>query len=68
MMEEERLDLIPYFRKNLQNTLLDIVFIVNKERMQHTTKLTKPDQLKKMLNKNPLLGDFVQGLGLEIDY
>ena len=68
MMEEERLDLIPYFRKNLKNTLLDIVFTINKDRMPQMTKLTKPDQLKKMVNKNPMLGDFVQGLGLEIDY
>ncbi|MFY8190593.1 MAG: DNA polymerase III subunit gamma/tau [Bacteroidia bacterium] len=68
MMEEERMDLIPYFRKQLQNTLLDIVFVINKDRIQHMTKLSKPDQLKKMVTKNPLLGDFVQGLGLEIDY
>jgi hypothetical protein len=68
MMEEERLELIPFFRKQLQNTLLDIVFTINKERIQHMAKLTKPDQLKKMVGKNPILGEFVQGLGLEIDY
>ncbi|MCG9881350.1 MAG: DNA polymerase III subunit gamma/tau, partial [Bacteroidia bacterium] len=68
MMEEERMDLIPHFRKELQNYELDILFTINKDRIQHVTKLTKPDQLKKLVSKNPMLGDFVQGLGLEIDY
>lgn len=68
MMEEERMDLIPHFRKELQNFELDILFTINKDRIQHVTKLTKPDQLKKLVGKNPIIGDFVQGLGLEIDY
>jgi hypothetical protein len=67
-MEDERMDLIPYMRKELQNFNFDLQFSINKDRIQHLSKISKPDQLKRMVDKNPILGDFVQGLGLEIDY
>ncbi|OYU96333.1 MAG: DNA polymerase III subunit gamma/tau [Bacteroidetes bacterium B1(2017)] len=67
-MDEERMDLIPFLRRQLQNYDLEIVFTVNKDRIVHLSKISKPDQLKRMVEKNPQLGDFVQGLGLEIDY
>ncbi|MDZ4666906.1 MAG: DNA polymerase III subunit gamma/tau [bacterium] len=68
IMEDERMDLIPYLRRELQNFAFDLQFAINKERVQHMSKVSKPDQLKRMIDKNPQLGDFVQGLGLEIDY
>jgi DNA polymerase-3 subunit gamma/tau len=68
IMEDERMDLIPYMRKELQNFNFDLQFSINKDRIQHLSKISKPDQLKRMVDKNPILGDFVQGLGLEIDY
>lgn len=68
IMEDERMDLIPYLRKELQNFNFDLQFSINKDRIQHLSKISKPDQLKRMVDKNPILGDFVQGLGLEIDY
>ena len=67
-MEEERMDIIPQIRKQLQNFELEIAFTINKERIQTITTISKSDQLKMMVDKNPQLGDFVQGLGLEIDY
>ncbi|MCF8253886.1 MAG: DNA polymerase III subunit gamma/tau [Bacteroidia bacterium] len=67
-MDEEWMEMLPFLRKQLQNTLLEVVFSVNKERVQTGTRVSKTDQLKQMVDKNPLLGDFVQGLGLEIDY
>jgi DNA polymerase-3 subunit gamma/tau len=67
-MEEERMEIIPQIRKQLQNFELEITFTINKERIQTMTSISKSDQLKKMVEKNPQLGDFVQGLGLEIDY
>jgi hypothetical protein len=67
-MEEERMDIIPQIRKQLQNFELEIAFTINKERIQTMTTISKSDQLKMMVDKNPQLGDFVQGLGLEIDY
>ncbi len=68
MMEEERMDLIPFMRKTLQNSDLELIFTINKDRIVHLSKVSKGDQLKRMVDKNPALGDFVQGLGLEIDY
>ncbi|MBC7384201.1 MAG: DNA polymerase III subunit gamma/tau [Bacteroidia bacterium] len=67
-VEEERRDMIPYFRKELKNTLFDLRIVVNTSLILHTKKVSKSDQLKIMIEKNPLLADFVQGLGLEIDY
>jgi len=67
-IEEERMEMIPMLRKQLQNFELDIVFTINKDRIVHLGKVSKSDQLKRMVEKNPNLGDFVQGLGLEIDY
>jgi DNA polymerase III subunit gamma/tau len=67
-MDEEWMEMLPYLRKQLQNTLLEVVFSINKERIQTGARVSKTDQLKQMVDKNPLLGDFVQGLGLEIDY
>ncbi|MBP7511089.1 MAG: DNA polymerase III subunit gamma/tau [Bacteroidia bacterium] len=68
IMEDERMEMIPYLRKELQNFAFDLQFSINKDRIQHLSKVSKPDQLKRMVEKNPILGDFVQGLGLEIDY
>lgn len=68
MMEEERMDLIPFMRKTLQNFDLELNFTINKDRIVHLSKVSKSDQLKRMIDKNSELGDFVQGLGLEIDY
>ncbi len=68
LLEEERLDMIPYFRKALKNNTFDLVVIINSSLIQHTKKISKSDQLKLMIAKNPVIGEFVQGLGLEIDY
>ena len=68
LLEEERTDMIPYFRKSLKNNFFDFNIIVNSSLIQLTQKISKSDQLKNMINKNPLLGEFVQVLGLEIDY
>ncbi|MDP1726749.1 MAG: DNA polymerase III subunit gamma/tau [Bacteroidota bacterium] len=68
LLEEERLDMIPYFRKALKNHAFDLVIVINSSLIQHTKKISKSDQLKMMIDKNPVMGEFVQGLGLEIDY
>lgn len=68
LLEEERLDMIPYFRKALKNNAFDLIVVINSSLIQHTQKISKSDQLKMMIDKNPVIGEFVQGLGLEIDY
>lgn len=68
LLEEDRLDLIPFFRSGLKNSNFDFKFFVNSDLIQQTKKVSKQDLLKIMSDKNPLVSDLVQGLGLEIEY
>lgn len=68
MMMEERLEFMPWFRKELGNTSFEINFPVNKSRIMAASKISKSDQLKRMIEKNPTLAEYIQTLGLEIDY
>jgi hypothetical protein len=52
----------------LKNANFELKFKVNKDRIVQLNKVSKADQLKMMIDKNPIIGEFVQGLGLEIDY
>jgi len=67
-INEERLNLIPFFRQKLKNMNIDFIFDVCKDTMEKTIELTKPEQLKQMIEQNPTLGTFVNKFGLEIDY
>ena len=68
LLEEERQEMIPFLRQTLKNQLFDFNITVNTSLIQQTQKVSKSDQLKIMIDKNPILGEFVQTLGLEIDY
>lgn len=68
MINEERLNFMPWFRTHLKNSNFELKFKVNKDRIAQVNKVSKADQLKMMIEKNPIIGEFVQGLGLEIDY
>jgi hypothetical protein len=68
MINEERLNFMPWFRAQLKNSNFELKFKVNKDRIVQVNKVSKADQLKMMIDKNPIIGEFVQGLGLEIDY
>ena len=68
LLEEQKLDMIPYFRSGLKNSSFDFNFIINTELIQQTKKVSKQDLLKIMAEKNPLVSELVQGLGLELEY
>lgn len=68
MINEERLDFMPWFRSKLKNTSFEIEFTVNKNRIVNLSRISKSDQLKKLIEKQPILAEYVQHLGLEIDY
>jgi len=68
MIQEERLEFMPWFRSKLKNSNLEIEFTINKDRIVNLGRISKGDQLKMMIEKQPILGEFVQSLGLEIDY
>ncbi len=68
LLEEQKLDMIPFFRSGLKNANFDFSFIINTELIQQTKKVSKQDLLKIMAEKNPLVSELVQGLGLELEY
>jgi len=68
MIQEERLEFMPWFRTKLKNSDFEIEFTINKDRIVNLGRISKGDQLKMMIEKQPILGEFVQSLGLEIDY
>ncbi|GAB1448857.1 hypothetical protein MASR2M44_18780 [Bacteroidota bacterium] len=68
LLDEEKLDIIPFFRSRLKNGSFDFVYLINSDLIQTTKKASKQDVLKLMNEKNPILADFVTQLGLEIEY
>ncbi len=68
LLEEQKLDMIPFFRSGLKNANFDFTFIINTDLIQQTKKVSKQDLLKIMVDKNPLVSELVQGLGLELEY
>jgi hypothetical protein len=68
LLEEEKLDMIPFFRRGLKNASFDFSLVINTDLITQTKKLSKQDLLKIMAEKNPLVSDLVQGLGLELEY
>ena len=68
MISEERIEFMPWFRSQLKNSHFEIEFTVNKNRIVNLTRVSKGDQLKIMIEKQPILAEYVQNLGLEIDY
>jgi DNA polymerase-3 subunit gamma/tau len=68
MINEERINFMPLFRSKLNNYQFEIEFTVNKDRIVNLSRISKSDQLKVMIEKQPILGEYVQTLGLEIDY
>lgn len=67
-MQEERQELVPFFRAALKHQLVDFVFTINESLMESGKKLTKQEQLQLLSAKNPDIANFIQTLGLEIDY
>lgn len=68
LLEEERLEMVPFFRKRLNNYQLDFQVSVNEALIQVTKKVSKQEQLKMITDTNPAVANLVYTLGLEIDY
>lgn len=65
MFELDRINMMPFLRKNLNNVQLEIQIKVNQVVLtQH--KFTAEDKFKAMAEKNPLLNDLKNALGLEL--
>jgi hypothetical protein len=68
LLEEEKLEMIPFFRSQLKNNLIEFKYTINADLIQQTKKLSRTDILKNMSEKQSLVLDLVQVLGLEIEY
>jgi DNA polymerase-3 subunit gamma/tau len=68
LLEEERLEMLPFFRKRLNNGQVDFQISVNEELIQVSKKVSKQEQLKIITDSNPAVANLVYTLGLEIDY
>ncbi len=66
MFEEERINTIPFFRKNLKNTLFEIIVNVNSS-YQPKKAYTVEDKFKLMAEKNPVLNDLRKLLALDLE-
>lgn len=64
---DNKLDLITFLKKELDNYALKIVTKVD-ETIVKTTSLTSNDKLKQMIEKNPLLAKLRQNLDLDLEY
>lgn len=66
MIEEDKINIIPFLRSNLKNALIDLTFIVN-QTSQPFKAFTAEDRFKVMAEKNPMLNDLRQSFGLEFE-
>jgi DNA polymerase-3 subunit gamma/tau len=66
MIEEDKINIIPFLRSNLKNGLIDLTFIVN-QTSQPFKAFTAEDRFKVMAEKNPMLNDLRQSFGLEFE-
>lgn len=66
MFEEERINTIPFFRKNLKNTLFEVVIKINST-VQRTRVFTSEEKFTAMADKNPVLNDLRKLLALDLE-
>lgn len=66
MFEEERINTIPFFRKNLKNTMFEITIKVNST-FQRARVFTAEDKFTAMAEKNPALNDLRKLFALDLE-
>jgi DNA polymerase III subunit gamma/tau len=66
MFEEERINTIPFFRKNLSNTSFDLLIKINNT-FQSNKVFTTEEKFKAMAEKNPLLNEFRKIMALDLE-
>lgn len=66
MIEDDRINLTPFLRSNLRNSLLDFTYVVD-SKVQPFKAFTAEDKFKVMAEKNPVLEELRQSFGLELE-
>lgn len=67
MIDEDKISIIPFLRSRLKNNLVDFDFVIN-QAIQSTRPFTAEDRFKVMAEKNPVLNELRNSLGLELEY
>lgn len=67
LFEEERINIIPFMRKNLAHTGFDFRITVNST-IQKTRVFTAEEKFNAMAEQNPLLNDLRNLLALDLEY
>jgi DNA polymerase-3 subunit gamma/tau len=67
MIDEDKMNIIPFLRSRLKNSMIDFEYIIN-QAIQSTRPFTAEDRFKVMAEKNPVLNDLRNSLGLELEY
>lgn len=67
MVEEDKMNIIPFLRSRLKNGLIDFEFVIN-QTIQSNRPFTAEDRFKVMAESNPVLNDLRNSLGLELEY
>jgi DNA polymerase-3 subunit gamma/tau len=67
MIDEDKSNIIPFLRSRLKNGKIDFDYVIN-QAIQSTRPFTAEDRFKVMAEKNPVLNDLRNSLGLELEY
>jgi DNA polymerase-3 subunit gamma/tau len=67
MIDEDKINILQFLRSRLKNSLVDFEFVIN-QAIQSTRPFTAEDRFKVMAEKNPVLNDLRNSLGLELEY
>ena len=68
-LEQNKLEIIGYFRRNLKNWGIDITYeVIKKENSNDVQLMTSIDKFKKMSEKNPTLLQLQKIFKLDIDF
>lgn len=67
MFQEERVELVNFMRKSLNNYLVNVYVKMNENVSSGEVAYTNKEKYQKMVEKNPGLDDFRKQLGLELE-
>jgi DNA polymerase III subunit gamma/tau len=67
MFQEERVELVNFLRKSLNNYLVNVYVKLNENITSGEVAYTNKEKYQKMVEKNPGLDDFRKQLGLELE-
>lgn len=68
LIEDIRINLIQFFRKNIQNSSIEFDFLIDENILPQIKTFTVEERFNAMASTNPLLNEMRQTLGLDFEY